>query len=410
MKYQFPVISHLDQVKKVVEGNPAFVVVDKGDYTVVNYVLGIDSTFPPVDPIVYEHEGGAPEPSNVTPEDAAILRECRGITFCSKTGVVKSRKFHKFFNLDERMETKREILDFNQSHWIMDKLDGSMITPLQMNDGSIRWCTKMGITDVAMQAEVFVAKNPQYTKFAEFMIRKHLTPIFEWCSNKQRIVISHEKDNLILLAIRENFSGLYFEPDDSYAITGDWGIPHVEFFEGTREIEAFVEKTRGETDIEGYVVRFANGHMVKVKSDWYVRLHRTKDAISTERRVFDLIVNENIDDLYPLMDDEDVKKVQNYAQEVGWSLVTAAEKALDIVQFNLFNNVDRKSFALNQMPSLPPLLAALCFKIWDNPNSDQAFALQLVMTSAKKAAQSNKGFDNFKKSFFPDVEYKGLWD
>lgn len=84
----------------------------------------------------------------------------------------------------------------------------SMITPIPV-DGNIRWGTKMGVTDVALGAEEFVAKNPQYQELAKWCIQNKKTPIFEWVSRKQRIVIDYEEDNLILIAIRDNVTGEY---------------------------------------------------------------------------------------------------------------------------------------------------------------------------------------------------------
>jgi len=67
----------------------------------------------------------------------------------------------------------------------------------------------MGITEVSMQAEEFVAKNAKYLDFAKWCIEQEITPIFEWCSLKQRIVIAYPEDKLILLAVRCNFTGEY---------------------------------------------------------------------------------------------------------------------------------------------------------------------------------------------------------
>ncbi|KMR26836.1 hypothetical protein EV34_14995, partial [Staphylococcus aureus] len=68
---------------------------------------------------------------------------------------------HKFFNISENDGVSLDKVDLNRSHLFMEKLDGSMIRPFLLSSG-IRWGTKMGITDVSMQAEEFVAKNPKY--------------------------------------------------------------------------------------------------------------------------------------------------------------------------------------------------------------------------------------------------------
>ena len=90
----------------------------------------------------------------------------------------------------------------------MTKLDGSMLHPMKVGS-NIRWMSKMGITDVALQVEEFVSLNTKYQNFAEWCIKNTLTPIFEWCSQKQKIVIDYPEDSLTLLAVRHNISGEY---------------------------------------------------------------------------------------------------------------------------------------------------------------------------------------------------------
>jgi RNA ligase len=192
MNYSFPHIHTIDDILPAIHGRNEFIVSDKNDFIVCNYVVSEDKTF-------------TLEPNNFFGE---IRRECRGIKFYPD-GRIMSRPFHKFFNVNEKEETQSNLIDLSIPHRIIKKLDGSMIHPVVMKDGSIRWSTKMGITDVAMNAEIFIAKNRKYQEFAKYCIENNLTPIFEWCSPKNQIVIYHKEDNLILLAVRNNITGEY---------------------------------------------------------------------------------------------------------------------------------------------------------------------------------------------------------
>ena len=192
MNYEFPIIRHISDVLPHIEGREEFVVAEREGYTVINYVVAMADTF------------------NMTgPDDlgGAIRRECRGLKF-SSDGEIAARPFHKFFNIGEREETQTNTVDLGQAHTIMEKLDGSMIHPTMVN-GYIRWMTKMGITEVAMQAEEFIAKNTRYKDFAIWCINEGLTPIFEWTSPFNQIVLPHEKENLTLLAVRNYITGEY---------------------------------------------------------------------------------------------------------------------------------------------------------------------------------------------------------
>jgi RNA ligase len=196
MHYQFPYIEHIDQVLPYIQGAPEFVVVDKLNYKVINYVLAGGTTFPPI---------------NGSNDIAAIVRrECRGLIF-SPDGWVISRRLHKFFNVNERAETETRKIDFSHPHRVTEKLDGSMITAIPMPDGTYRLGTKMGVTDVAMQAEAWLADNRNYHHAIEDSLLREATLIFEWCSRQQRIVVDYPQDRLVLIAIRDLYTGRYTE-------------------------------------------------------------------------------------------------------------------------------------------------------------------------------------------------------
>lgn len=192
MKYKFPHITHIDDVLPYVEGRKEFVVADKGDYVVVNYVVAMSSTF--------DRDNGW-----------EYRRECRGLIFCNETGKVISRPAHKFFNVSEREETDISNIDISQDHIILDKLDGSFIRPFRTADGVMRVGTKMGETDIAAMAKPFFEKN-EYKAFADWCCDNDLTPVFEFLSRKQRIVIDYgAEDQLVLLFIRHNVTGEYIK-------------------------------------------------------------------------------------------------------------------------------------------------------------------------------------------------------
>lgn len=192
MHYTFPEIRTISDVLPHIEGREEFIVAEREGYTVINYVVAMANTF---------------DMTGVDDLGGAIRRECRGLKF-APNGEIAARPFFKFFNVGEREETQPHLIDMSQSHVIMEKMDGSMIHPMVVG-GCIRWMTKMGITEVAMQAEAFIAKNVKYKDFAAWCIKEKLTPIFEWTSPFNQIVLPYENDQLTLLAVRENVSGKF---------------------------------------------------------------------------------------------------------------------------------------------------------------------------------------------------------
>lgn len=331
MNYKFPIINNISDVLPAIEDSDEFIVVAKdGGYTVVNYVVTKDDTFP-----------------LVTDELSAIRRECRGLIFDTKTGNIKSRRFHKFFNCGEREETLLPKIDVYMPHDILEKLDGMMITPLEIN-GHIRWATKMGITDYSLFVEDFVYDNLKYLAFAKHIVKLGLTPIFEFCSRKNRIVIDYPEDSLVLLAIRNNVTGRYTPYEKLSYIAGMWDIDCVKVVDGTIENMAeFVKSAAAEEDHEGYVIRFFDGHCVKVKNQWYVNLHRTKDAISRERNLVTLILNDQLDDLKPFLSEEDAQNIRIYTSKFWQNLELTIKVLKNLAQEYIGEEkMTRKDFAL----------------------------------------------------------------
>ena len=90
MFYKFPEINHIIDVLPHIEGRNEFRIFDKEWYKVINYVVAFEETF---------------QWDDNDPVGSAIRRECRGLVF-NQDGVIISRPFHKFFNVDEKDETQ----------------------------------------------------------------------------------------------------------------------------------------------------------------------------------------------------------------------------------------------------------------------------------------------------------------
>jgi RNA ligase len=336
MFYDFPRITHLDQVRPAIEGRDEFIIAERDWGYVVNYMVSMSDTFPPVET-----------------ELDAIRRECRGMLF-HKDGTIMSRRLHKFFNIGERDETQFSAIDFSQPHDILEKLDGSMITPIYMPDGSIRWGTKMGITEVSMQAEEFIARHPQYEQFARWCKDKpNYTPIFEWCSRKQRIVVDYPEDRLVLIAARATESGVYASLQWLQEYGDMFDIEVVKTYTGSAQSMAqLMEETRDAEGIEGYIIRFMWGPMVKCKGEWYLRIHKTKDNLLHEKNIIELLVEEKMDDAKAFMLDDDRKRVEEFETDF-WIGVNQVVKSYDhYFDTVVAHGLDRKRYALEWMPTI----------------------------------------------------------
>ncbi len=332
MNYNFPEINHIDDVRLQIEERPEFKVMEKGWYTVINYMVAFEDTFS-----LIRHR---------THYNMWMRRECRGLIFDTATGNLISRPYHKFFNVGERAETNLDKIDLTQPHVVLEKLDGSMIRPIPTPEG-FRLGTKAGVTDVAMNAEYFVADKPEYAKFIKSSFACGLTPIFEWCSRKNRIVVDYPDDQLILTAVRDMRSGNYISYSQMVETGKNYDIPVVKAIAGDEtDIEKIVDHIRKWDDGEGVVIRFENGHMVKIKADEYVLRHRSKEQINSEKNIIQVILNDSVDDMIPLLTSEDAQRLKDFQQKFWCAVDEVSSDLTKIFKVGDMMYPDKKEFAV----------------------------------------------------------------
>lgn len=231
-------------------------------HTVVCYMLQDEDMF-----------GGAHE---------AYERECRGISF-APDGSVSSRTMHKFFNVGERQETLPSNIMWANVERIMEKRDGSMITPVLVN-GRIKCKTKKSFdTKEALLADEVIAATLGADRWLKNLLRGGLTPTFEITSPKYPIVVLYEKTELTLLHVRYNDNGNYLsEPEIKFLAPP---FPMVENIKRNFTasgvpsnlvswdmLKAYAETATG---VEGVVIQMKNGDMFKLKTAWYTELHHS---------------------------------------------------------------------------------------------------------------------------------------
>lgn len=399
MDYIFPNITNISDVLPAILDAPEFVVAERDGYTVVNYNVQMNDTFPPI-----KVAGGSAKMREVRSLHNALRRELRGIIFCSRTGDIIRRPLHKFFNVNEREETQDHVLDLSRPHVILEKLDGSMIVPFFVN-GALRWGTKMGLTDVAAPVENFVMQHPEYITAANTLIKMGLTPIFEWCSRKQRIVLDYgSQDQLILTAIRNMKTGEYYNDVSLRDEARHFKIPVVKSFDAATDMKEFLAYVATLQDVEGFVIRFEDGHMVKAKCDWYVQIHKAKEAILQDRNIVEMILNNTIDDVKAHLQPEDRVAIEDFETKVVTRINYLARELFDISISLRARKVDRKNFAINESKNLDGLMKASVFSLYDGVVSLDMCRENVVKTIASKLS-NNRSYDSILAVWFKGIAY-----
>lgn len=372
LNMNFPVLTHIDQVREAIKDRPEFIEAEREvltgtglyKYHVFNYMVAHTDSF-----------------------DCPLRRECRGLIF-DHEGRVLSRRFHKFFNQGEKPETTN--IDLSLPHVVLDKADGSMITPLVFDRKTIRWATKMGVTDIGEMAFNVANRDRNKIDYVWFAVEQHLagwTPIFEYISPNNRIVLPYQEEKLILLAIRNNITGEYLSYDDMKYVAGIHNIPVIQPYSKS------IDTLPNETDIEGVVIRFDSGNMIKIKTDWYVAIHRAKENLLHEKNVLKLILEEKLDDVLPHLMEDDRKRVEKYQKEVIKSVDRIVS---DIeVMYDRFEEegIDRKAFALRYMKDIGKFIASIIFSCWE----ERGIIREEVIKAFLKHTSTQTSVDSIRK-------------
>lgn len=381
MNYDFPEISTFSDVEHAID-RKMFVVAERNGYTIINYLYASPDVFPDIDP---------------TCDIAKIRREFRGLIF-DEAGKIIRRPFHKFFNVGERFDTQLANIDVSRPHLIYDKLDGSMIAPYRVGIDTI-WGTKMGYTEVSKQAEAFVNQSKtNYKGFADTWLNVGYTPIFEWCARSQRIVLDYKEDQLVLTAMRDMKTGIYCQHEELLDAVAPFNIPVCPVTAGERFSDDFLQKTKQAQDIEGFVIRFDDGHMAKIKCDWYCQLHRVKSDIQFERGVVALLLNEAMDDIKPLMASEDLAAVDEYEEQFIVAFASAVETVRKQLEDIALYDISRKGFALDIAPQLAVYEKVIIFKLFDNSEATTKDIADMLRDVILSHTTKNTKFDELRKT------------
>lgn len=270
--------------------------------------------------------------------------ECRGHTFRIsplRGAELVSLPMEKFFNIGENPFTMN--LDWSKVVRVDDKLDGSLISTVQVGNGFILK-SKGSLSSVqAKAATVWLdnVENREFRAYVELLMHNACTVNFEWTAPDNQIVLGYNNSSLRVLNVRSMKTGEYLSKSES-------GIPDEYWVEMFDEVvdDVWIENARLKTGIEGYILWFSNGQKAKLKTDWYCALHLQKEQVNNPRRLFESVLMECSDDLKTLFTNDPTSVARIESMEVfGKNLYNSLHKRIeDFYQTN--KHLDRKEYAI----------------------------------------------------------------
>ena len=394
LHYKFPVIEHINDVLPHIVDDSAFGVFKKDGYTVIDYNFVSSDTFPTVE-----------DENDICNK---MRREARGLIFDDQ-GKLIARRYHKFFNYGEREELLPGNVDFSKPHVILEKLDGSMVSPVLIND-EIKWTTRMGVTFISPQVYDWLMADAErlesYMDFVHECFNFDVTPIFEWCSRKNRVVIDHPVERLVLTGMRENNSGRYYNQNAMSTLAIAYDIDFTKSF--PYDANNILDIVRQQEGLEGVVIRFDDGQMLKIKCDWYSRIHKAKSFITSERAVTMAIVDGSIDDVLPMLPDEDKKVVIKFRDKL-WDEIDRESFVLFKTAYHMRDIYKTpKDYALGEViKDHNHLLKALVFLVFNGKIKLYQSEVKLYLIDyIKKSSNHTKNYLEMKELIFPLLDYR----
>jgi RNA ligase len=254
--------------------------------------------------------------------------ECRGSTFDKETGELISLPFEKFFNVNEKAHTQANIVQEYDVNFILDKRDGSMITPAIVNGMVCLKTKKSFYSDVANDA------NKNITRPVLDMCRDALTahycPIFEFTSPDNKVVLDYGVEpHFVLLAIRDMVTGSYFSHDECVLFAGRYGVDVVERVTDMETVGDCLRAVDYRDGIEGWVIYTDEGRF-KVKTKWYIDRHHLIDI--RERDIARFVLDDVLDDLIPnlLEAEADMDIIRRIEHDVARDLAEIMNRVEDL--------------------------------------------------------------------------------
>jgi RNA ligase len=358
----FPRIEHLSDIEAHAVFEKGFVISRRPDHTVVDYVFTIDDTFSTVEHL-----------------------ECRGLKF-DRDGRIIGRPFHKFFNIGERQQAGE--IDWSAPHRVQAKLDGSMVHPVLLN-GEMIFMTRMGATAQAKDAQ---REAGPALELCRHLLAAGITPIFEFTSPDNRIVVAYDRAQLTLLAGREMVSGAYLPHREIERLAATFGIATVADHGHVAHAADFIGRARTEPDIEGYVIAFDDGHRLKLKTEGYVLRHRALSSIHLEKNVLGLVCDNGIDDMIPLLPEQARPALLGYRDQVLREVEKWATRIEHFVGDNA--HLTRKDFAMKCLSHFDRRLTGAVFSRLDGKDARQS-----LIGLLSSAAHSDPKIDGIRDLF-----------
>lgn len=307
-------------------------------------------------------------------------RLCRGLILDMKNQTVLAHPFNKFFNLGQVEETKYTVLEGLKEFETSEKLDGSMIIMFKdPNTNKLTLTTKGSFDSEHGIYANALPLTPQFLINAERYTSRG-TLIFELIAKQYQIVVNYKlkgyKEGLYLIGYRDLVTGKLATFSEVDKIAGMLGVPTFKTY-SFNSLDTLIATVKDLPVLEeGFVLRYPNDLMVKVKGDAYLAAHRFISHLS-DRHILEAVGDGTADSLVELAPEE-------YRQDVVDKIAHFKKRVSEIenICYTLYDGAPkagpRKDFALWVIGNAPPLLKGFLFQLMDHKELDKKHICRVI--------------------------------
>lgn len=223
----------------------------------------------------------------------------------------------------------------------------SLISHFLDLSGNLRLKSKTSLHSTqAVSAMAWLEARPAAKNALAALDRAGYTTNMEWISLTNRIVIAYPEDNLVVLNVVNRMTGEVILPGTDKFKFDFGGLDVVEVFDVANTLADLLPVIENGTDMEGYVVQFANGTISKQKINFYVLRHQFLDAVWSDKKLFELCLHDKVDDVINLFNTNPIAVDRiNTFRALALKTLNSISSQVEIF-YNTNKHLDRKSYAI----------------------------------------------------------------
>lgn len=285
---------------------------------------------------------------------------CRGLITDDKGNVI-ARPFRKFWNWEENKHTPTP-------EWEMySKQDGSLGI-LFYYEGEWRIASRGSfISDQAVKANEMLYSDPRWYNHLQDLCIRH-TYLLEIIYPQNRIVVDYKGHEMLTMLGAVNIKDRSEKHLDQIIWSNKaW------FTQGSGQTFEEIKNSIGPNQ-EGYVIKFSNGHRIKIKGEEYIRLHKILTNISTTSVWECLSSGVGVETILDNVPDEFFNKIKQYELKLKSQYKDIEDEMLLKEAFinreNGFQPFTNRKDYWEQIKDLKSYIQALLWHRYDNKSYD----------------------------------------